>query len=261
MNTGTVMETLAKEYPLRMAMDWDNSGIQVGRPDREVTRILVALDATDAVLKECIEWGAQMLVTHHPLLLSGIRRVYSEDMIGRKILLMAENGITHYAMHTNYDVLLMGEMAGNAMNLADTEVLEVTNKDEGGKEYGIGCVGSLPQEMSAKDCCACVKRAFGLKTIRLFGSQETMVERVAVSPGSGKSMIGAALKSGAQLLITGDIGHHDGIDAVDQGLIVIDAGHYGVEQIFIGQMEEFLGQRFPALEVRKARTSESFLVL
>ena len=97
--------------------------------------------------------------------------------------------------------------------------------------------------------------------MRLFGSPEAPVYRLAVSPGSGKSMIAPALEQKADLLVTGDIGHHDGLDAVDQGLLIIDAGHYGIEHLFIGQMAEYLKRNFPELEVRQAEKKEPFTVL
>lgn len=260
MKTGDILEKLAKEYPLSMALSWDNSGLQVGRSDRETDRIFVALDATEDVVEQCIKSGAQLLLTHHPLLMSGIRRISENDMYGRKILSMIENGITHYAMHTNYDVVLMTELAQKAMQMKDTSVLEVTGVHEDGQAYGIGCVGDLPQKMTARECCGFVKNAFGLENVRLFGNPERKIFKAALSPGSGKSMINSALKAEADILITGDIGHHDGLDAVDQGLLVMDAGHYGLEHIFIAQMKQYLMENFPDVQVECAEIKAPFQV-
>ena len=88
-----------------------------------------------------------------------------------------------------------------------------------------------------------------------------MGERAAICPGSGKSMIGTAIQKGAQVMITGDIGHHDGIDAVDQGIVIIDAGHYGLEHIFIDRMEQYLKAQFPQLEIRKTQGGNPFQVI
>ncbi|MDO4324182.1 MAG: Nif3-like dinuclear metal center hexameric protein [Lachnospiraceae bacterium] len=255
-----VIEKLAKEYPPQTAMSWDNPGLQVGRTDRSVKKIYVALDATDQVIQECISWKADLLVTHHPLLMSGIKKVNSEDYPGRKVLAMAESGIAHYAMHTNYDVIKMSELAEKALRLKKTKILEVTGAWEDGSAYGIGGVGNLPKKMTARECCEYVKKAFDLKNVRLFGNPETEVRYLAVSPGSGKSMIGPALAAGADILVTGDIGHHDGLDAVDQGLPVIDAGHYGIEHLFIRQMADFLKEAFPELKIREAKPADPFTV-
>lgn len=260
MKVEKVIARLAKEYPLQMAMSWDNPGLQVGRMGHTVKKIYVALDATDKVIQECISWGADLLVTHHPLLMSGIKKVNSEDHLGRKVLAMAENGIAHYAMHTNYDVIKMSELAKKALKLKKTQILEVTGVGEDGSAYGIGGVGNLPKKMTARECCEYVKTAFDLKNVRLFGNPETEVHRLAVSPGSGKSMIRPALAACAEILVTGDIGHHDGLDAVDQGLLVIDAGHYGIEHIFIRQMAEYLKEAFPELKIREAKAADPFTV-
>jgi putative NIF3 family GTP cyclohydrolase 1 type 2 len=132
---------------------------------------------------------------------------------------------------------------------------------EDGAAYGIGCVGMLPEQMTAQQCCAYVKHAFGLESVRLFGDPQAEAKRMAVCPGSGKSEIGAALAAGADIFVTGDIGHHDGIDANDQGLLIIDAGHYGIEHIFIGQMEAYLKENFSELEVRAAQIHHPFTVM
>lgn len=260
MQTGDIIKQLAEEYPVSMAMSWDNPGLQAGRLEWKVTKILVALDATDEVIRQCVESGAELLVTHHPLLMSGIRRVVADDLHGNKVLTLIEHGIAHYAMHTNYDVIMMTELAKDAMKMTETEVLEITGTYEDGSAYGIGCTGNLPEKMTAVECCNYVKKAFHLDHVRLFGSPDREIQRVSLSPGSGKSMIGAALKAGAELLITGDIGHHDGLDAVDQGMLVMDAGHYGIEHIFIGQMTEYLRNHFPEVQVECAAQPVPFLV-
>lgn len=260
MKVKEIIAELEKDYPPQMAMAWDNPGLQVGRMDRSVKKIYVALDATEDTIRECISWGADLLVTHHPLLMSGIKKVNSEDYLGRRVLMMAENGIAHYAMHTNYDTAKMSELAWKALKLEETQILEVTGADEEGRAYGIGSVGSLPERMAARECCGYVKKAFDLSNVRLFGNPETEICRLAVSPGSGKSMIGPALAARADILVTGDIGHHDGLDAVDQGLLIIDAGHYGIEHIFIRQMAEHLKKLFPELEIREAKAADPFAV-
>ena len=243
-----VIDRLERDFPCRMAMDWDNPGLQVGRLNGKVSKAAVALDATDEVVSQSAEMGADLLLTHHPLLLSGIRQINDGCMAGRRILTMAEHGIAHYAMHTNFDTARMGELAADRLHLKDRKLLEVTGSDEKGL-YGIGFAGMLERPMTAKECCVFAKQVFHLESLRLFGSQEKMVQYIAISPGSGKSMIRPALDLGAELLITGDIGHHDGIDAADQGLLVADAGHYGIEHIFIADLCEWMKREFPQLEV------------
>ena len=141
-----IIKKLREEFPLEYAMQWDNPGLQVGRMDRAAKKVYVALDATDEVISECIRWEADLLVTHHPLLMSGIKKVNSEEYLGRKVLALAEHGIAHYAMHTNYDVVKMSELAERALRLQDVQVLEVTGTFQEGRDCGIGSVGTLSEK-------------------------------------------------------------------------------------------------------------------
>ena len=173
---------------------------------------------------------------------------------------MAENRIAHYAIHTNYDTAAMSGLAADRLVLQDRKIREVTGETDG-EPYGIGYAGKLVHPMTAAELCAFVKKVFGLDGIRLFGTPGRKVQYIAVSPGSGKSMIKPALASGAELLVTGDIGHHDGIDAVDQGMMIADAGHYGIEHIFVGHMEGWLRKAVPQAEVLTAQVKAPFVTL
>ena len=106
-----------------------------------------------------------------------------------------------------------------------------------------------------------VKQVFGLDTVRLFGNPEQKVSRAAVLPGSGKSLVDAALRTGADVMISGDFGHHDGIDAVMRGLTVIDAGHYGIEKIFVSQMAGYIRETFTGLTVYTEKDENPFWVV
>ena len=258
MRCDQIIEYLEKEIPLSLAEAWDNSGLQVGRRDARVSKIYLALDATDEVIRHCAETGAGLLITHHPLLMGGIKKINSDDFHGRKILDMVENHITHYALHTNYDVAVMGRLCSEYLNMTGLVPLEETGVDWKGEPAGIGAVGDLPREMTAGECCLQVKQAFSLEYVRLFGDPKTKVRRAAICPGSGKSLTGCALKKQADIYITVDIGHHDGIDALDQGLTVVDAGHYGMEHVFIHWMEGFLKKEFPGLPVQCEKLREPF---
>lgn len=244
-----VIGRLEEHYPLSCAEPWDNVGLLVGRMDAPVEKVYIALDLTEEVLQEALGWEADLIVTHHPMIFQQIRRVNDQDFIGRKILKLAESHTACYAMHTNFDVLAMADINERLLGLTDTQVLMETGEDVNGEPQGIGRVGTLASLMDLKSCAAFVKERFGLPGVRMFGDPETLIRRAAVSGGSGKSMTGPALSKGAQVLITGDIDHHTGLDAVDQGLCIIDAGHYGTEYFFISHMKEEMGRMFPQLEI------------
>ena len=241
-----VIEILEKQSPKSYACDWDNVGLLVGREDKEIQKIYIALDAT--AIEEAIANGADMLLTHHPMIFKGMKRVTQEDFIGRRIIRLIQNDMVYYAMHTNFDVMGMADLAADYLGISDTRVLEITSVSETGEE-GIGRYGSLKKEMTVRECCEEVKQAFSLENVKVFGDLERKVKTAAISPGSGRSVISNALQAGVDVLITGDIDHHEGIDAVAQKLTVIDAGHYGVEHIFIPYMEQYLKREAKELEI------------
>lgn len=243
-----VIEILEKQSPKSYACDWDNVGLLVGREDKEIQKIYIALDATDEAIEEAIANGADMLLTHHPMIFKGMKRVTQEDFIGRRVIRLIQNDMVYYAMHTNFDVMGMADLAADYLGISDTRVLEITSVSETGEE-GIGRYGSLKKEMTVRECCEEVKQAFSLENVKVFGDLERKVKTAAISPGSGKSVISNALQAGVDVLITGDIDHHEGIDAVAQNMTVIDAGHYGVEHIFIPYMEQYLKREAKELEI------------
>ena len=114
--------------------------------------------------------------------------------------------------------------------------------------------------MTLEQAAELCKEAFSIDTVRVYGDAKSEVELVAIVPGSGKDYIDAALAKGADVFITGDIGHHNGLDAKEQGLSIIDAGHYGVEKLFVPYMAEFFEDQMPELSVIKAIENPPFYV-
>lgn len=255
-----IIEVIETRYPVSFALDWDNVGLLVGDPEREVKRIYVALDATAEVIEEAANVHADMLVTHHPLIFSGMRRLRMDDFTGRRVIRLIQENIAYYAMHTNYDVMGMAELSERVMGLQGGRVLEVTCPESpiDGKPQGIGRVADLKETVRLEECCEQVKQRFHLEYVKVFGDLQAPVRRIAISPGAGKSMVQAALKAEADVLITGDIDHHTGIDAVAQGLAIVDGGHYGIEKIFIQDMVDFFEKNIPEAAVLVAPESHPF---
>ena len=255
-----IMQVIEAAYPRSAALDFDNVGLLAGRAGKEVNRVYLALDATDAVIDRAIEAGADMLITHHPLIFSPMKRVTDEDFIGRRVVKLIQSDIAYYAMHTNYDVLGMATLSEKILGIKNSQVLDVTMCEDGNEE-GIGRVGDLEKPMTLEECCVYVKHKLKLGSLKVFGDMNGTVSRLAVSPGSGKSAVAPAIAKGADVLVTGDIGHHDGLDAVEQGLAVIDAGHYGTEYIFIDDMKHFLEDKLPVLDVLTTPIIHPFQVI
>lgn len=243
--------------PKQAALDFDNVGLLVGRKDKEIRKVYLAVDALDEVIDEAIHWGADLLLTHHPLIFSGMKSVTDQDFIGRRVVKLLQNDLNYYAMHTNYDVKRMADLASEKLGLKDPQALEVTAV-VGEQEEGIGKIGNLETVTSLRECAQFVKERFGLPDVRVFGDLETKITRVAVCPGSGKSVIDEAIAKEAQVLIAGDIGHHEGIDAVARDLMIIDAGHYGTEYMFMEDMKRYFQEQLPELQVKCAEVCHPF---
>lgn len=255
-----IIEKLETLSPAVFAEEWDNIGLLAGRRDKEVETVYIALDASDDVIEDAVRVGADMLLTHHPLIFKKISRVNTDDFIGRRLYELIRNDISYYAMHTNFDVMGMADAAADELSLKDREVLSVTYEDDISKE-GCGRVGRLKKCMSVAELAELVKARFCVPNVRVFGNPGDIVEVAAVMPGSGGSFIKDALKAGADVMITGDVDHHEGIDAVAQGLTIIDAGHYGIEKLFITYMEEFIKREMPRIRIYRAEIQEPFAVI
>lgn len=253
-----IMEIIEHTYPKHAAMEWDNVGLLVGRKDKEVAKVYVALDPTEDAIDAAISSGADMLVTHHPLIFSPMKRITDENFIGGRVVKLLQHDISYYAMHTNYDVLEMADLSAKMLGLDCCQVLEPTDAD-GTK--GIGRVGELPKEKTLLEICELVKNKFGLDHVKVFGDENRMMKRVAISPGSGKHMSDMALDKNADVFITGDIDHHEGIDAVAQGMAIIDAGHYGLEHIFVDDITSYLRENLKGIEIEQAVIRHPFFVV
>lgn len=211
-------------------------------------------------MNEAVKSGADMLLTHHPLIFQGMKRITEDDFIGRRVMALIRANMSYYAMHTNFDVKGMAQLAAEKLGLQNSEPLEQTCIEDGAAQ-GIGRIGFLADTYSLQECCQLVKTAFELDQVKVFGSLTKEVKRVAICPGAGKSDVEYALQAGADVYITGDIDHHTGIDAWACGMAVIDAGHYGIEHIFIPYMASFLQKHAPQVEVVMQDRTDPFQMI
>ncbi len=260
MRCSEIITRLELLSPPSFAEEWDNVGLLVGRMDQEISSVYIALDVTDNVIEEAIQCGADMIITHHPLIFSGLKSITEEDFIGRRVRKLIGEDICYYAMHTNFDVLGMADAAAEELSLANMQVLHTTFEDDISKE-GFGRYGRLPRTMTLRECAQYVKKQFGLESVMVYGDLHTMVDIAAICPGSGKDFMEDAIKVGADVYITGDISHHAGIDAVAQNLMVIDAGHYGIEKIFIPYMKDFMKKQMPGVKIFTEEIKNPFVVM
>ena len=256
MKCNEIIHLLEQEFPIEYAESWDNTGFQVGNREKDIQHIFVAMDVTDETIDEAIGLGADMIVSHHPMIFSPFSSVTSDTIGGRRVLKMIENGICCMSAHTNYDSCRMADLAAARLEMTECVALEEI-KD--GK--GIGKVGKLPKVMTVRECALLVKERFSVPSVRFFGDGDKEAAIAAICPGSGKSLVRDCHAKGAEVYITGDIDHHTGIDQADGGLPIIDAGHYGIEHIYIEDMFQFLSEKCPEVKVSKAKISHPFEVI
>ena len=238
--------------PLSIQEGWDNSGLCVGSPEDEVSSILLGLDCTEKLVDEAIECGADMIVTHHPLIFSGLKKISPDDPIGAAVIKAVRNGISIYAAHTNADKVIAGVSGAMAarLGLIDVEILE-----EDGEGTGLGVVGNLPSPLSAEEAIALVKEQFSLKMMKASAPVECLVTRIAMCGGSGGSLIRSAQKAGAQLYISGDISYHNFF--TPEGFMIMDIGHYESEIEIVDILFSLIKKNFPTFAVRITQTINS----
>ena len=242
-----IIDLLQGLAPEEWACEWDNPGLLAGRSDKEVKKIYIALDATDQVIEAAVQAGADMLLTHHPLIFKPIKKVNDQNFITKRLVRLIQADISYYAMHTNFDAApgCMADLGAERLGLKSCVPLELFGEVEAGGQaisYGIGKTGLLDAPVTLRTLAAQVKKAFGLPFVVVYGQQllDEVVERISICPGAGGSEIERALANGSHALVTGDISHHQGINCAARGMAIIDGGHYGLEHVFISYMAEYL---------------------
>lgn len=225
MNVKTLHDELTKRWPKTLSAAWDNDGI-MSSPDvnAEVKRVLVALDASHAVIKYAVDHGFDTVVTHHPMIFKGAKNVTSATLTGRRIVDSLIHGVSVLSFHTRLDAAEGGVNDELCRALGFT-VCETFGDDE---MPTLGRIAEIP-EMTARDLAELVKDKLGCDAVRVSGDLAKPVTRVALCGGDGKDFIYPALANGCQAYITGDAGYNMAEDAAEDGLVTIEAGHYHSE--------------------------------
>lgn len=247
--------TLAPEY---MKEDWDNVGHLCGHAETEVTRVLVALDPFERVIEEARAMGAQLVVSHHPLIFGAAKSVTDADATGRALLAAIEGGVAVISMHTNLDSAPGGvnDCLADALGLENVTVLAPAGEDAQGRPYGLGRVGQVALQPLAQ-FLSTVRQMLGCAGLR-YADAGREVRRVAVGGGACGEFAAQALALGCDTFVTSDVKYNGFIDAREMGLNLIDAGHYQTEQVVLPYLARQLSARFPSLAVQlsAARTDE-----
>ncbi len=231
--------------PVHYSENWDNPGLLVGDEEKEISSVYITLDATSDAIENARKKKADLILTHHPLIFHPVRRVSSDNYVGRRVMKIIACDMALFTMHTDFDVTCMADEAASRLALIETRVLEPTLSED----LGLGAIGYLKEDLSLEELAEKTKQAFDLDNAAVYGDLEDTIVKVAVMPGSGSSAIDTACIEGCDVLITGDISHHDGVDALEKGINIIDAGHYGIEKLFIPYMKDYISKTLPDLKV------------
>ncbi len=236
-----ILRILENIAPAAGAEAWDNVGLQVGDPDATVERVWVALDAGPEVIRSAGDAGMDLVITHHPLVFRALKQIDLATPIGAAIGHAVRHGLTVVCVHTNLDAAPDGlnDLLGRRLGLQRLRPLSAAGNRSAGPHPGIGRIGDLARPQRLAGLVRYVKRRLGAGTVRVVGAPHARVRCVAVSTGSGGSLVADFLRSDAQVFISGDLGYHAAREVEYAGRSLIDVGHFHSEHF----MKEALVKR------------------
>lgn len=234
---GLICDLVMEFAPRELVAEWDNVGLQLGDPRAAVTRVLLALDVDNDVIDEALRCGAEMIVSHHPLIMKPLRSVRADTPEGAVLMRLVRERLNVLAAHTNLDAADGGvsDVLAHLLGLVDIERLT--------PEHGFGRVGNLPRPVRFTDFVAQVRSSLGVRGIRSGGERDREVRRVAVCGGAGADLWPQARAAGADVFVTGDVKYHQARDMLAAGLNFVDAGHYATERVILEPLRDYLAKR------------------
>lgn len=249
-----ITDAIERFAPLALQESYDNAGLVVGDPEREVHRALLAVDVTEEVLAEAEREGCDLVVTHHPIIFHPLKRLNDADYVQRCVVRAIRSGIALYACHTNLDSVPGGmswRLAAD-LGIGGLEVLEPSpDKGEG---VGFGVTGELPEAVPTLEFLREAGRRLRIGALRHSAIVQERVRRVAVCTGAGGSLIGEAQRAGAELYLTADLKYNDFMTPSGR-LTVADIGHFESEYCAIEILFEIFSKNLRTFAVRKSECS------
>ncbi|MDO6354455.1 Nif3-like dinuclear metal center hexameric protein [Caloramator sp. CAR-1] len=359
-----IIDYLEKMFPPSLAEDYDNVGLLIGDKDKNINKILFTLDVTRDTLDEAIKLGCDMIISHHPLIFTPLKKIKTDEYIGSIIIKAIKNDINIYAVHTNFDNAEKGlnDFLAKLLELEDIEILSphkeiklfkivvfvpkfhadvvrnailtegaghignysycsfnvegqgtfmplegsnpfigeknkieyveevrietiVKEKDlnrvissmikahpyeevaydvyplQNSLKQGTGRVGNLKGEIRLKEFINLIKQKFNVDNVRIVGNLDKKIKRIGIVGGSGSSFIRDALNKGCDVLVTGDIKHHDAIIASELGLNIIDVGHFASEYLAVPYLLDIIKKSFDVECILTETNKNPFAVL
>ena len=228
---------------LSLQESYDNSGLIFGNPEMEITSVLCSLDCTKKVLIEAKERNCNVVVSHHPIVFSGIKKFNERNYVDQAIIYAIKNDIAIYAIHTNLDNVFQHGVNQKIAQRLDLQNLQILSPKPGLEKTGAGIIGNLKQGLASSDFLSFVKKQLHTLLVRHTRLLKDPIQKVAIAGGSGAFLIKEAIRSNADVFITADIKYHDFFDANDE-ILLMDVGHYESEQFTIELLYELISQNF-----------------
>lgn len=234
-----IYDAIDRLAPFWLTMDFDNTGILVGDRNREIACALLALDCTPAVVEQARQLGAQLIVTHHPVIFHPLKRV-NEDAVVYQLI---RSDIAVISAHTNLDIAQGGvnDALASVIGLRDCRGLELLNEQTGA---WLGRIGTLPEPLSPEAFAAHIKACLNASSIK-FSAAPRVIRTVALCSGSGADCLDAAISAGADALLTSEVKQHEYLAATAAGISIFDAGHFDTEDIVIEPLRDYLAKEIP----------------
>ena len=234
-----IYDAIDRLAPFWLTMDFDNTGILIGDRNREVSCALLALDCTPAVVEQARQLGAQLIVTHHPVIFHPLKRV-NEDAVVYQLI---RSDIAVISAHTNLDIAQGGvnDALASAIGLRDCRGLELLNEQTGA---WLGRIGTLPEPLSPEAFAAHIKACLNAASVK-FAAAPRAIHTVALCSGSGADCLDAAISAGADALLTSEVKQHEYLAAAAAGISIFDAGHFDTEDIVIEPLRDYLAKEIP----------------
>ena len=225
--------------PSSLAEGWDNSGVQINTSVDDVGVILVSLDITDEVIDEARSLRADLIITHHPLLFTPLKKIDTNSPVGRYIQKLILNGTSVYSCHTSFDRM----NGGNNDEIG--RLLEIEDVRSFNDDKIMGRRGELSNDMRLGGLIAYIseKLQIDIAKIKGVGDPDRFLRSIAWCSGAGADYIEKIAEMGLDVFVTGDVKYHDAMVAKERGLVLIDCGHYGTEKSFAANMTRMLNAK------------------
>ena len=249
------IDKFEKLIPPQLQDEWDNSGWQFIGDNKEIKSILTCVDVTREVIDQAIAEDVNLIISHHPILFKSTKSINYDNFISEKLIKAIEHGIAIYSSHTAIDINANGlnTYVFKKMGFKSKKKLSLTID-----KHGYGDIDEFPKRR-AWDLIEQIKERLDLDHVIFYGDEYKEVGKIALVTGSGSSFIGDCIKEDVELFITADISHHNALDALEQGLMVIDLGHYKSERDFNQLIYEIGREIAPEIKIINEREEEKYL--